>query len=474
MNFMQKKMTWNNPSPADQCSFPPELVFEAGLRHHHIANTAYPIHHQTTMRPYRVARQAVEAAALAAWQEIDTLGLYVHVPFCAARCKYCEYTVVERNENDAEDAYFDALLGEFELERERMNTTDKTLIGFDIGGGTPAFAQAANIQRVIDAARASFRFKAGMVISIETTPIIADRQPEKIRAFKEMGIDRISMGVQSFEDPILRRMNRPHDARQALDAIQAIHDAGIGSVSIDLIYGYLGQTMGSWYHTLQVAMGSGADAWHLYRLRVERYGEVQGAILNEYQHRHQDRPSAETTWLMKMLGWLMSEANGHHQHFARIFCTGREHITHFMWDYCCELTDVVGTGPSAWSNHHRTFTLNHGRSQRTWREQVRGGMLPVERGILRDVETEARRSLLLPLKNDRVYKRKFQRRMGFSINDHFGPELARLRDLGLLQEDTRSWCLTERGRFFADEALWQLTQRRYVPFPEVHHPLMPA
>ena len=160
-------MQWNTPSPADQLTFPPDMVFEAGLRHHHIANTAYPIHHQTTMRPYRVPRKGVGATAMAAWQEIDTLSLYVHVPFCAARCKYCEYTVVDRSENEAEDAYFDALLREFDLYRERLDTPRKRLVGFDIGGGTPSLVKAANIRRVVEAARSAFRFQPGVAISIE-------------------------------------------------------------------------------------------------------------------------------------------------------------------------------------------------------------------------------------------------------------------------------------------------------------------
>ena len=194
MKDKNEHLPWNTPTPADERTMPPEIVFEAGLRHHHVANTAYPIHHQTTMRAYRVPRNEVEptggSMVEAAWRDINRLGLYVHVPFCQTRCKYCEYTVVDRSENEAQEVYFDALLREFDLYRRLLDTSRKTLIGFDIGGGTPAFVKPAHIRRVVEAARATFRCKARLAISIETTPVIAGREPEKIRAFKEMGIEQ--------------------------------------------------------------------------------------------------------------------------------------------------------------------------------------------------------------------------------------------------------------------------------------------
>lgn len=263
-------LSWNSPAPADRRACLPEEVFAAGLRHHHIANTAYPIHHTTTMRPYRVPREEVERAAVAAWEGCETLGLYVHVPFCQARCRYCEYAVVDPAEHAAEDAYFAALQREFALYRERLHTTAKMLIGFDIGGGTPAFARVEHIRGVVAAARESFRFRPGMVISIETTPAIADRQPEKIAAFREMGIERLSMGVQTTQLRLARRLGREYGGLTMLErAVRHIRHAGFARFNIDLMYGFAGQSPAGWRETVEQTIALGPEYITLYRMRYK-------------------------------------------------------------------------------------------------------------------------------------------------------------------------------------------------------------
>ncbi|MFQ5576077.1 MAG: hypothetical protein ACE5G8_03710, partial [Anaerolineae bacterium] len=156
-------MNWQTPSPADRQQFDPPSVFEAGLRHHHIANTAYPINHTVTMKPYRVRRADFERTAVAAWDGIAEMGLYIHIPFCGQRCNFCEYTVINPAANaEWEDRYFDVLLGELALYRSLLATKNRVLTGFDIGGGTPAFAAARNIERLLAAVRDSFQLAPGM------------------------------------------------------------------------------------------------------------------------------------------------------------------------------------------------------------------------------------------------------------------------------------------------------------------------
>jgi len=119
-------MNFHPPSPLDQTSFDPAAVFASGLELHHIANTAYPIGHLTTMRPYRLPNPQAQTMAAQAWRGVDRLGLYVHIPFCESRCRYCEYCVVEPEVfHTSQGEYFDLLLREFELYCQAADTPAK-------------------------------------------------------------------------------------------------------------------------------------------------------------------------------------------------------------------------------------------------------------------------------------------------------------------------------------------------------------
>lgn len=399
---------------------------------------------------------------------------YVHIPFCANRCVFCHWVFDVNTPPEDIDDYLEVLEQEMRLVNERRGTARIPLSTVLFGGGTPTFVSARQLERILENFMKHFDLSGCRQFSFEAEPssLLGEEGRIKLRLLKEYGVHRISLGVQSFNDPVLRKMARPHDATQALAAIAAIRQAGLPSISIDLIYGFPGQTLEDWIRSLETAAQSGADAWQLYRLRVNRYGDVQGPIGRLRQSRPDGFPDIETIYRMKMLGMLISETHGFNQHFSRIFARSREHITQFMYDYCCRLTDVIGMGPSAWSNQHRVFTQNTGELRR-YKETVRSGRMPVDRGLYREFQVEARRSFITPLKNDRVLKKDFQKRLGRSVAEVFGPELERLAPWRLIAEDEQSYRLTRRGQFFADQTVMQFFQRQYLPFPEVAHPLMP-
>jgi oxygen-independent coproporphyrinogen-3 oxidase len=261
---------WRPPDATDRKSFEPEALFEAGLANHHVSTTAYPIAHEKTWAPYRVERERVPEVAASAFRDSDEVGLYFHVPFCETRCSFCEYTVTKRSEHSGVDVYMDALENELALWDEAVGLGTKTIAGLDIGGGTPSFVPAERIERLVALARGRLRFAERADVSIETTPAIAAAEPDKMRAYRRAGIDRISMGIQVVEPDLLRVLNREaNGASSHRTAVDNIRDAGFERLNVDLMYGFKDQSLDSWRATLAWAIALEPEYVTLYRMRYK-------------------------------------------------------------------------------------------------------------------------------------------------------------------------------------------------------------
>ncbi len=400
-------------------------------------------------------------------------AVYVHIPFCASQCHYCHWIKKIAPNPDEVDDYLKTISMEMDLVSRWKEIKPIPVTSVLFGGGTPSYLSLGQLEKVLTDFVHYFDLAACRQFSFEVEPnsVLGNDGFKKLEMLKSFGVNRISMGVQSFEDNVLTRMGRIHSGAQAVKAIEQCKKAGMGSVSIDLIYGYQGQSLSDWHKTIATAGESGADAWHLYRLRIKRHGDMQGDIIDKFHNRPESFPSVNNIYLMKALGMVMSESLGYKQLFSRIFATSQKHVTQFMWDYCCLLTNVIGIGISSWSNHYRTFVQNVGGDFKLYRQMVHQGHLPIDRGLYRDRETEARRSFISPLKNDRVYKKRFHARTGLKVDEHFSAELHRLFNYGLLKNSESTVTLTPRGRFFADETVHQLFQKKYLYFMNLAHSL---
>lgn len=426
----KRTLPWNEPSPADRLRPSPEKVFAAGLRHHHIANTAFPIHHQTTVRPYRVPRERVEEVALAAWEGIDELGLYVHVPFCAARCKYCEYAVVPRAENAAQDAYFDALLREFEMYGERMDTAAKTLIGFDIGGGTPSFVAPEHIERVVAAARRHFRFRPGMVISIETTPIIADREPAKIRAYREIGIERISMGVQTTHFKLARSLGREYEGLSMLEsAVRNIREAGFRRFNIDLMYGFADQSPAMWRTTVERTIALEPEYITLYRMRYKGTQIRDQAVHVTLQQVNDLYAIAHD--LLLAAGY---EGTPGKNTFSRI--PGDPGTSDYLTERVVKGTPYLGLGLGAQTFTLRTLSYNMGAASkrlRSYLQAVDAGQLPIQDLYHLPPEAAMAKMIAVSFYFGQIHREHFARCFGVRLQDHFADEVEFVLQRGLME-----------------------------------------
>jgi oxygen-independent coproporphyrinogen-3 oxidase len=434
--------TWNTPAPADQRSWPPAAVFAAGLRHHHIANTAYPIHHATTMRPYRVPRDRVEAVALAAWEDAATLGLYVHVPFCQARCKYCEYAVVDRAEHPLEAAYFSALRREFAFYRERLGSRRKTLIGFDIGGGTPAWARTEHIRQVVEAARESFAFRPGMVISIETTPVIADRDPGKIAALREMGIERISMGVQTTQLRLARSLGREYDGPTMLErAVRNIRQAGFARFNIDLMYGFADQSPAGWRRTVEQTIALGPEYITLYRMRYKGTAiQEQAAGVTLAQVKQLESIAHGLLLAAGYNGWAGKNT------YSRI--PGDPGTSDYLTERVVRGTPYLGLGLASQTFSPYTLSYNQGaasKSLRPYLAAVEAGRLPLQDLYHLPLEAAMAKMISVSFYFGGIQREHFREKFGVALEEQFPGEVAFVWERGLMEEAGPWLRLTPQG-----------------------------
>jgi putative oxygen-independent coproporphyrinogen III oxidase len=191
------------------------------------------------------------------------LGVYVHWPFCARICPYCDFNVYRARGVD-EDRWRTALIRD--LEAAARETGRRPLVSLYFGGGTPSLASAQTIAGLIAAAADLWGFDAGAEITLEANP--ADADPARLSSLRAAGVNRISLGVQSFDDAALKFLGRDHDGATARRALEAALGA-FSRVSFDLIYALPDETPDAWRRSLREALGFGAEHLSLYQLTIE-------------------------------------------------------------------------------------------------------------------------------------------------------------------------------------------------------------
>lgn len=175
-------------------------------------------------------------------------GLYIHIPFCTKRCLYCDF--FSNTDMKFKEPYVKAVIREMELRQEYIQGEPLETIYF--GGGTPSQLQRTDFERIFEAADRLFGIRSCKEITLEANP--DDMTPEYMASLRDLPFNRISMGVQSFQEKDLRFLNRRHDREQALRAVGLCKENGIPNISIDLIYGLPGQTLEEWQENLDEAV----------------------------------------------------------------------------------------------------------------------------------------------------------------------------------------------------------------------------
>ena len=198
--------------------------------------------------------------------EEKRLGIYIHIPFCKSKCEYCDfYSIGGSRDRRVTDDYLQALADHI---REAGRLAPEYLVDtVYFGGGTPSFFGAENLEKILDEIHKSFRLSVEAEITLEANPDSVTLQSMKklVRA----GFNRISIGVQSDDDDMLKKLGRPHNFHQAKQALTLARQAGFGNISLDLMYGLPNQTLTAWKETVLRIVGLRPEHISCYALKVE-------------------------------------------------------------------------------------------------------------------------------------------------------------------------------------------------------------
>lgn len=363
--------------------------------------------------------------------------VYVHVPFCARRCSYCDFAIAVRRSVPVDD-FIEA------LDRELALRTDFSAQPVDtiyLGGGTPSRLGPDGVRRVLDLVRSRFSPETGAEITMEANP--EDVTPGDAEQWREAGVTRVSLGVQSFDDEVLRWMHRAHDARRAVDAVSALQQAGFDDWSLDLIFALPPEVKRSWSDDVCRAIDLGPPHVSCYGLTMEPHTPVV-----RWRDRGQVHEADEERYEAEFLEADRELTGAGYDHYeVSNFARGGKRARHnsAYW----RRVPYIGIGPSAHSFDGTTRRWN-AREYVEWKERILAGQDPVEGTESLDAGAVALEVAYLGLRTS----------SGLSIDEANVGDFARWRDRGWADTVDGVGRLTPAGWLRLDALVADLTDLR--------------
>lgn len=371
-------------------------------------------------------------------------GLYIHIPFCAKRCLYCDF--FSNTDMKFKEPYIDAAIREMELRQEYIGGEPLDTIYF--GGGTPSQLQQADFERIFEAADRLFGTSSCTEITLEANP--DDMTPEYVASLRNLPFNRISMGVQSFKEKDLRFLNRRHDREQAR-AVGLCKENGIQNISIDLIYGLPGQTLEEWQENLDDAIRLEIPHISAYHLIYE-----EGTALYKLMEAGKVTPIEEdlsVTLFSTLINRLTEAGYLHYEisNFGRPGYFSRHNSSYWTG------TKYIGIGPSAHSYNGESRQWNISSLPR-YLQGIKAGIPDIEIEEL-DINTKYNDFIITGLRTMwGIRTADIRERFGEEKQTYLEQQAATYLRQGLLIRENDTLTLSKKGIFISDgimsDLLW--------------------
>lgn len=372
-------------------------------------------------------------------------GVYIHIPFCARKCTYCNFNTTDFFDDLAEN-YIRALETEINLWGARLLEERSKKLSIDtiyFGGGTPSIVEAKQLARLIAACRASFDVSRDAEITIEINPSTFSRQ--KIEGWLRAGINRASVGVQTFLDRELASLSRTHSSADARLTVDALRECGFANISLDLIAGLPNQTLEDWEFNLGEALRLKPEHLSLYLLEIKEGTQLYAQIKRSQQPRPDDDLAAE---MYRMICKATRGAGYEHyeiSNFARDQFRSRHNMKYWID------APFYGMGCGAHSYDGRARWVNILKTESYIDSVARNGVAIAERREL-SAEDRASEALFMGLRlKEGIDLSAFREEFSIDVADHYRGELENLAEAGLVEMRDNRLSLTPKGMLLSNE-----------------------
>ncbi|PZW66947.1 oxygen-independent coproporphyrinogen-3 oxidase [Pseudomonas sp. URMO17WK12:I1] len=372
--------------------------------------------------------------------QLPPLALYVHIPWCVRKCPYCDFNSHAAGPNLPEEAYVDALLADLDADLAQAHGRPLTSIFF--GGGTPSLFSAKALGRLLEGVERRIPFAGDIEITLEANP--GTFEQEKFAAYRRLGINRLSIGVQSFQAEKLKALGRIHDGDEAVRAADMARAAGFDNFNLDLMHGLPDQSLDDALGDLRIAIAQAPTHLSWYQLTVEPNTVFwnQPPVL----------PEDDTLWDIQEAGQALLAEHGYAQYEVSAYAQPERMARHNLnyWTF----GDFLGIGAGA----HGKLSTPDGRISRTWKTRLPKDYLdPAKRysageRLLTADELPFEFLMNVLRLSDGCAAELFSQRTGLPLQ-----QLAEAREQaqrrGLLQADPTRLVATREGQLFLNDLL---------------------
>ncbi|MBU3740665.1 MAG: radical SAM family heme chaperone HemW [Candidatus Kapabacteria bacterium] len=363
-------------------------------------------------------------------------GLYLHIPFCEKKCVYCDFYSIESTD------LMEGFVGRLCTELSLRATTEKPCTSIFFGGGTPSLLSPTQLERILDRVHAGYSIAPDAECTMECNPGTVTL--ENLKAYRSMGINRLSFGVQSFVAEELSFLARIHSADDADKAMELARAAGFDNVNMDLMFALPPQTLASLGYSIDRMLALGPDHISAYSLIFEPGTPLYAQWKKGHVHPHAEDLDAEMyAYVMDRLG-----AAGYEQYevsnFARNGRTCLHNLTYWHAD------PYIAVGPSAHGLLDNTRYWNH-RSLAAWGAKIDAGVLPQANTEVLDRHAQLVEYAFLHMRADGLPVQAAQQRFGIDLRRALQPQLQHWIDAGMVRDTGNTLRLTRDGYTVCDD-----------------------